>query len=248
MSYDLDAIRAANHLTTVSETGIYCIRNLDSGRQYIGQAIKLFYRKRKHFELLRCGTHKNAHLQRAFVKHGEAAFVFSVVELCAPEHLTEREQYWIDVVGMDNLYNIVPIAGSRRGATMSDETRRKISAAQRGKKKPPPRSPYGRLGIKRTPDQLRAQSIRQTGKKHSAETKNKISDALRNRTRTKETYQKIGAILKQLYIDYPEKRKRPKKSPKQIENSRQALIKWHAEQRNSGNVRYRANQKLSLNS
>jgi group I intron endonuclease len=89
--------------------------------------------------LLRLGTHQNKKLQNSWNKHGASAFVFSVLEdNVHSELLLLREQYWIDLHNcVENGYNVNPIAGSSRGTKRgprSEETKAKISAAQKGKK------------------------------------------------------------------------------------------------------------------
>ena len=61
------------------KTGVYQIRNRDSGAMYIGSAISLASRKTTHWWALRHGRHFNTHLQNAWNKYGESAFVFEVI-------------------------------------------------------------------------------------------------------------------------------------------------------------------------
>jgi hypothetical protein len=51
--------------------------------------------------------HTGPRLQRAWNKHGENNFVFSVLEECSVEMLFQREQYWIDLKKRD--YNSMPM-------------------------------------------------------------------------------------------------------------------------------------------
>ena len=76
---------------------IYRIRNLVDGKVYIGQAVNFEKRKSRHLWELRSNRHKNEHLQRAWLAHGEQNFVFEVLESDVPNAiLVEAEQRHID--------------------------------------------------------------------------------------------------------------------------------------------------------
>lgn len=114
-------------------SGIYAITRLDSQRQYIGSATCLFQRWACHRNRLKTQTHHSPHLQAAWLKYGEQAFEFAVIEFCPKENLTEREQFYIDqlnacIVG----FNINSIANSNQGRKASAETRAKMSKARKG--------------------------------------------------------------------------------------------------------------------
>jgi group I intron endonuclease len=96
-------------------------------------------RWRKHRNELRQGKHYASYLQRAWKKHGEDAFEFSVIEVVDnPDLLFIREQWWIDTTNCcDNRhgYNTSPVAGGTRGVKHSSESRRHMSNAHKGKPK-----------------------------------------------------------------------------------------------------------------
>jgi group I intron endonuclease len=60
--------------------GIYKIINAINNKFYVGSAVDLKRRKTRHFSELRNGRHNNRHLQAAWGKYGEQAFVFVVIE------------------------------------------------------------------------------------------------------------------------------------------------------------------------
>lgn len=114
-------------------TGIYAIRNTESGKRYIGSAVNFARRWAVHKCHLRKGSHHSPYLQAAWNKHGKDAFVFEKLIVCSQENLLMYEQLLID--GMDtfnrtNGYNARPIANSNLGAKVSDETRAKIRVAR----------------------------------------------------------------------------------------------------------------------
>lgn len=59
---------------------IYKIINKENNKFYIGSSFNIEKRKNAHFNALRNGKHHSIHLQRAYNKYGEKAFVFTVVK------------------------------------------------------------------------------------------------------------------------------------------------------------------------
>lgn len=146
-------------------TGVYAIRNRN-GHQYIGSSVEVENRWKAHLRDLRRGTHHSGHLQNAYNKYGESAFAFVVLEVVAnPEDLVVREQFYLDTHHPE--YNICIIAGSILGIRLSEETRRKMSDAQRGR-------------IIST-EHRRKLSEAQRGKYHSTETRRKMSETHRGK-------------------------------------------------------------------
>lgn len=88
--------------------GIYKIINVINNKFYVGSAVDLKRRKTRHFSELRKNKHNNRHLQAAWNKYGEQAFVFVVIEDVAPDaDLLAAENVWLHVhVGKDYCYNI----------------------------------------------------------------------------------------------------------------------------------------------
>lgn len=161
-------------------SGIYRITCTITGKLYIGSTVNLHYRRYQHFWYLRCDKHDNTHLQRAWNKHGEDAFIFEVLELVLIPFLIEREQYWLDKLkpfGKKG-FNIARVAGSTLGRAVSPETREKLRKAQ--------------LGKKQSEETRRKNSESSKGKKHSAETLEKMSRSQIGRTLSDEHRAKIS--------------------------------------------------------
>jgi len=115
-------------------SGIYKIACLPTGKVYIGSSVNLYQRKIGHWRDLRGGTHHSKHLQCAWCKYGEAAFMFEVLELVLAPFLVEREQYWLDKIRPYDRrkgFNISPTAGSCSGVKRSDEVRQMMSERER---------------------------------------------------------------------------------------------------------------------
>lgn len=143
-------------------TGIYIILNTKNHKAYIGKAKNIKARWRKHRYELNDNIHHNNHLQSAWNKYGAKAFKFKVLEYCSADQMNEREQYHVRIYRANKLaYNLTD--GGDGGTNPSEETRRKIGAAQMGKPKKPE-------AIAKT----RAANI---GRKVSAETRSKIGAA-----------------------------------------------------------------------
>ncbi len=121
----------------MSGGSIYTITNRVTGSVYVGSSVQeVRFRWHRHRTDLRRGVHHSRHLQRSWVKHGEPAFAFDVVEIVANEAMViEREQHHIDAaierVGREMVYNVLLFADSRIGHHPTDETRARMSAAQR---------------------------------------------------------------------------------------------------------------------
>lgn len=116
-------------------SGIYAIRHIVSGRQYIGSSGHIRQRHQHHWSRLRKGRHHSPALQNYWNKYGPDAFEFLILEECPPKHLEEREQFYID---QHNAYmrgfNGRPAAGSLLGSKWSakaHETRKRKKSNQK---------------------------------------------------------------------------------------------------------------------
>lgn len=96
-------------------SGVYEIRCLPNKKFYIGSAVNLRERWRNHIYTLNLGKHRNIHLQNAWNKYGEAAFIFTILQLVEKNILLQTEQVWIDKTHCTDRkigLNLYPIAGS----------------------------------------------------------------------------------------------------------------------------------------
>jgi group I intron endonuclease len=155
--------------------GIYKIINVINNKFYVGSAVDLKRRKARHFSELRNGRHNNRHLQAAWGKYGEQAFVFVVIEeLPADADLLAAENVWLhEHVGKDYCYNI--------GVDAISPT-----LGWSGEKSPT-------WGRKRTPEELAAQNW--TGRKHRDDSKEQIRQFLIGKPKSAEVRAKISATL-----------------------------------------------------
>lgn len=111
---------------------VYLIENSMNDKLYIGQSINPNVRRKAHFAFSKkCG---NSALKSAMRKYGRENFDFVLLETCSSqEELNEREIYWIYELNAvsPNGYNLTHGGDSY---VPSEETRRKMSAWQKGKK------------------------------------------------------------------------------------------------------------------
>lgn len=122
----------------IKQSGIYCIINKVSNKFYIGSSVNCYHRiKSHHFARLKAKTHTNPHLQAAYDKYGKEAFEYFILEECVPEMLFAVEQQYIDNTGCLNNevgYNINQFADR---VVLTDEQKKKISIAKKGKPRDP---------------------------------------------------------------------------------------------------------------
>jgi group I intron endonuclease len=155
--------------------GIYKIINVVNNKFYVGSAVDLKRRKTRHFSELRTGKHNNRHLQSAWAKYGEQAFVFVVVEeLSEATDLLAAENVWLkEHVGKAYCYNIGVDAVAP-------------SLGKSGELSPT-------WGRKRTPEELAAQSWK--GRAHTEEAKQLIRQHWIGKPKSAEVRAKISATL-----------------------------------------------------
>ena len=125
--------------------GIYRIVNKVNGKMYYGSTCKTFaVRRCHHIFKLRNNCHRNKHLQNAWNKYGESAFLFEwVQDTSIQDCISVENKYlkWISECrnnGCDIFYNICEDAtASRIGLKNSPEHCARISAGKKGKSLPP---------------------------------------------------------------------------------------------------------------
>jgi len=124
-------------------SGIYRIKNLETGAMYIGQTSQPFGKRWcKHRWELGAGCHHNDHLQNSYNKHGLDAFEFKALEVIPQgdmsdqrfsDYMNEREIILIaEYDTFSNGYNLSEGGGGKRGYEMGESTRAKMSKSQMG--------------------------------------------------------------------------------------------------------------------
>lgn len=187
----------------VSQRVIYAIKNIDTGKSYIGSTVNFVVRKRAHLSLLRSGKHHSIKLQRAWEKHGEHAFAFLVIkEVPSACVLHVEEQSIIDSLNTagDGGYNIARCVSSpMSGRKHTEESKAKIGKAFAGI---PKKRPLVQKGDKIPRCTVEKIARANTGKKRSEETRRKLSECAKGhlrwlgKTHTEETKRKISEKAK----------------------------------------------------
>jgi group I intron endonuclease len=202
--------------------GIYRIKNIVNGKSYYGSSINIEKRWKRHKNDLIKNRHINTLLQRAWNKYTEINFIFEVIEECDKNILLEREQYYLDLnqgynigiksSGGDNItknpnkkeiVNRIAKSIKERYDLMSDEEKKQKHS------QPMETNPnwkggasfkYCECGVKITPINNSCINCRDKtgvnnpffGKKHSEETKKKLSEKRKGKKPTN---------MKQIIID-----------------------------------------------
>lgn len=176
-------------------TGIYKILNKINGKFYIGSAVNIETRWRRHKYDLNSNKHHNEHLQRAWIKYWNVNFEFVIIELCEKEKLIEREQSWLNFLQPFKIeigYNLTPTAGNSKGVKHTVETRKRMSEAkQKMTKETKEKMRLINLGKKLSTEHRAKISAGLEGRIHSPETRLKISQSNKGKTKTDEQKAKI---------------------------------------------------------
>jgi len=173
--------------------GIYCIYNAVSKKRYIGQTSNIDRRQRWHFSRLKNGAHHNEHLQMAFLKYGEGAFEWQILEEVQESMLDVRERAWIAHHKSDNReFGYNKDSGGNLLHRHSEETKRKMSRAAMGN--------LNGLGHRNSEEALRKMSAAKMGHPVSLETRRKLSKAWETRTVSDATKRKMSASQKKKYL------------------------------------------------
>ena len=170
---------------------IYSIDCTKNGKCYIGRTSDPKRRQQDHFCALRGKRHRNAHLQSAFNKYGEKAFLWKVMMECESEqHARYNEQWFLKKMWhLDCLFNLASSSegGGYKGRIVSDETRKRMSEA-----------------AKRTfsnPEARKKLSESRKGFKMSEEQKAKLSAIHKGKVLTEEHKKKMGEAQKRAWIN-----------------------------------------------
>lgn len=174
-------------------SGIYRIRNLSTGDEYVGSAVNIKKRWAEHTRLLRKGQHHSRYLQNAWNVYGECVFSFEVLAYCCEGLLLRVEQLAIDT--LNPRYNMCRIAGSILGVKRTPETCEKIRIANTGYRhtlEARARMSEAKRGRKESPEAVEKRAAAHRGRKNTVETIAKMRAAKMGHEVTAETRRKIG--------------------------------------------------------
>lgn len=173
----------------MNNSGIYKIYWQNNPYYYYGQAVNLNRRKSTHLESIKKGKHRNPKMQSIYNKYGD--FIFEPIVYADYQDLNSIEQKYLDKYFNDEFCcNLCPNSFSSKGRVYSQETLNSIRESAKNKVKL-----IGELnpfyGKKHTEETKRKLSELRKGKKNP-----KISEAKRGIKASEETKKKLSLIRK----------------------------------------------------
>lgn len=159
---------------------IYLRKNLTNGKCYVGQTDNIKERNYKWNCLnARYGGYA---INNARAKYGADGFSFEILKECPNEEMNYWEKYYVKELNSKVPYGYNMTDGGDSRCEMTEETKKKMSAAHKGTK----HSEKTKLKI----------GVASRGRKHSEEAKKKIGDAHRGRKLSPEHIAKVSAAHK----------------------------------------------------
>jgi group I intron endonuclease len=180
----------------VGKAVIYKIINLMNAKFYIGSTVKIKERFRAHRGKLRTGTHHCPHLQNAWNKYGEDAFVFKVIAVVDnPLELHAVEQVLLDEHhGSARCYNYARYTdNSSRGVVRTQKHRDAISNGLRAFYA---ENQHPTKGVPRSEETKALMSQNRAGKPVSETTREKIRQSRIGVSASEETKAKLSRLRK----------------------------------------------------
>jgi group I intron endonuclease len=221
--------------------GVYVIRQISTGKCYVGQSVHVERRVIHHRYHLRKGKHHNHYLQSAWNKYGENDFTFSLLRKCEHHELTSLEQSLADEYAAAGLsFNIGDyVTTPNKGLTRSEEVKEKcrqatIESWKRG------RTPYSeeamsnfrqsaeaRRGVPRSQEVKDKISKSKKGKRKPEGFGEKVSSIHKGRKRSDEFKAKVSAGMKKYKEQNPDKNKGTKRSDSFKAKVSEGLRRYH---------------------
>lgn len=209
--------------------GVYMILCKANMKKYIGSSNNIYQRWNSHRSLMKRNIHKNAHLQNSCNKYGINSFEISVLETCDEKDLIERESFWINEYNtFDKKFGYNQEEPSR--TQMSEETKEKIRIANLGKKATPEACKNISCGKKKAfiENGVTLKVIESIKNARKNIDKDYLVERNKTKVWTAEMREKLSAAHKG--------KKKPPRTPAQIENYRKARLRYLERQKQSHNL------------
>ena len=158
--------------------GIYVIVCDNGDEIYVGQSSHITLRWASHVSNLRNKKHHNPTLSQYVQDYGLKSLTHTIIELCDVTLLNEREQFWMDTLGAKA--NLTPSGPPVRGRVFTEKHRKALSESLKA---------------------ARARSNHWKGKKHSLETRLKMSQSATGKKFTPEHCENMAAAQKEAQRD-----------------------------------------------
>jgi hypothetical protein len=151
--------------------GIYKIIS-PTGHIYIGQSVDI-YKRFAAYKHLQCKTQPR--LLTSFKGHGVDSHKFEIIHICEEKELNDLEKYYVELYNCFNTpHGLNLISGGGSYGKRSEETKKKNSEANKGEKHP-------QFGCKQSIEVVRNRSEKNRGQKRTDEQKKRIDAANRHR-------------------------------------------------------------------
>lgn len=111
----------------LNKPGVYAIKNIVTGKIYIGSSKRCRNRLWEHNNTLSKNTHSSTILQRSFNKYGPDSFIYYIIEYCALEDIRKKEKEYITLYKTTDRqygYNLVEVTDT--GGYVYTEERRAV--------------------------------------------------------------------------------------------------------------------------
>jgi group I intron endonuclease len=192
---------------------IYKCKNKINKKCYIGQTVHTL-NKRIKSHIIRTNNNSKTYFHNALRKYGFENFEWEVIEKCeSKEELDEMEFHYIKQYKSywkENGYNLTYGGDGRYGFIVNDETKKKLSIANKGKKRSEKtkekirvaqtgkkNSFYGKKHTKKSLETIKRKvSESLSGRSIDYEWRKKISESLKGRSLSEDTKKKISKSLK----------------------------------------------------
>ena len=170
--------------------GIYKITN-PNNKIYIGQSVDLIVRINNYKKMTTSISEQRA-IYNSLLKYGVENHTFEIIEECEIELLNEKERYWQEYYDcVKNGLNCKYTTTIDKVGHLSDETKKKISDAQKGKKRIYKSGKHPMLGVKRSKETIEKTRKANIGRKVPEEYKLKVSEFFKGKKLKKEHVDKI---------------------------------------------------------
>lgn len=192
--------------TDEKKIGIYKITS-PTGKTYVGQSTNIEKRKKTYQSR---PPESQIKIFRSIIKYGFDAHIFSIIEECDEKDLNEKERFYqdlFDATGLNGLNCKLTGTDDKKGK-MSDETKQKISDANKGKSRNKGQKlsdetklkiSKAKKGRKQTIETVNKRMAAQKGKKRSAEFCKSVSERMKKFQLSDESKKKISETLKRKY-------------------------------------------------
>ena len=119
----------------ISSRGVYCIAFERARKVYVGQSKNVPIRLRQHLSDMRSGTHRNKRVQNLYNKYGTDGLYISWVLGCQVDVIDDHEKRLIAAFNKTGCC-INFDSGGNLNKSLSEEHKKKLSAAARGRPSP----------------------------------------------------------------------------------------------------------------